>query len=88
MEAIKEIEFSGDLVADPSRDTLTIKMLINVDTRIQSPGALRVMRVGEPAQVVVQADVDVESPDNPEPRSVLYENKLSDLGDIQSRCLE
>ncbi|KAF4504142.1 hypothetical protein G6O67_008753 [Ophiocordyceps sinensis] len=64
VEAVQQVELDADLVADAARRPLAVKLLVDVDARVQRPVAVGVVRVGDGPQVVVQRYVDVQPADD------------------------
>jgi hypothetical protein len=61
VEAVEKVELNADLVTDTTRDTITIELLVNSNTRVQSPVTGGVVCVGDGSKIVVKADVDVQT---------------------------
>lgn len=65
MEAVQEVKFGRDLITDASLGALFHQRIWDVHARIQSPGAIGMVGVGNRTEIVVKTDVDIQSASNP-----------------------
>lgn len=54
MESVEKVEFAGDLVSNTSRDTLSVVGLIDLNSRVESPGRFSMVEICDTANVAVR----------------------------------